>query len=225
MVRSALTVVIPAYNRQDFIAEIIECVSNQEMGDIEIIVVDDGSTDGTAARASEFQNVRVLRKPNGGPASARNFGLEHARGEYIAFIDSDDLWVDGALVRLVDTLEKDDEADLVMGLPKVMARSSPEHPFELSSSALAQFPYSISGTVFRRSVFSKVGTFDPDLWFGEDVDWFHRAQNQGIRAMRLDFESVIFRRHEKNLTNGKGLVELNVLKVFKKSLDRKRSAQ
>ncbi len=220
---SDLTVVIPAYNRREFVAEIIECVSSQEMDGIEVIVVDDGSTDGTAACAGEFPGVRVLSKSNGGPASARNFGLEHARGEYIAFIDSDDLWADGALGRLVDTLRKDDQADLAMGMPKVMARRGPEHPFELATSPLAQFPYSISGTVFRRSVFSRVGTFDPDLWFGEDVDWFHRAQNQGIRVVRLDIEAVIFRRHEGNLTNGKGLVELNVLRVFKKSLDRKRS--
>jgi glycosyltransferase involved in cell wall biosynthesis len=88
------SVIIPAYNTENFVAQTIRSVFAQTDQNYEIIAVDDGSTDGTLQALREFEpRIKVLTKPNGGPASARNLAIKHSTGEYIAFLDSDDLWV------------------------------------------------------------------------------------------------------------------------------------
>ena len=90
-----VSVIIPTYNREKYIAETINSVLDQTFSDYEIIVVDDGSADNTERLIREqfADEVIYLSKPNGGPASARNMGMRVAKGEYIAFLDSDDLWL------------------------------------------------------------------------------------------------------------------------------------
>jgi len=87
-----VSIVIPAYNASQWIAETLESVLAQSFSDFEVIVVDDGSTDNTANVVSRFKRVQYIHKPNGGEGSARNVGIQAAQGEYIAFVDSDDLW-------------------------------------------------------------------------------------------------------------------------------------
>jgi glycosyltransferase involved in cell wall biosynthesis len=90
--RPLVTVIIPTYNRVDFISRSINSVLNQTYKNIELIVIDDGSTDHTASVVSEFKNIKYVYKPNGRQASARNAGLALAKGSYIATLDSDDYW-------------------------------------------------------------------------------------------------------------------------------------
>ena len=94
-----ISVIIPVYNRQDIVAHTVQSVLNQTDRDLEVLVVDDGSTDDTRAVIQNLADSRVnyFYKANDGPASARNFGLSKARGEYIAFLDSDDLWPENYL--------------------------------------------------------------------------------------------------------------------------------
>jgi len=91
--RPTVSVIIPTFNRSGYITEAIESVLNQTYKDIEIIVVDDGSTDDTAERLKPYEEkIRYIRTENGGPASARNAGMKEARGKYVSFLDSDDLY-------------------------------------------------------------------------------------------------------------------------------------
>src|SRR5262245_43720207 len=98
---SPVTVLIPSFNRADLVVRAIECALGQTQPDDEVLVVDDGSTDDTAARLERFAGrVRVLRQANAGAAAARNAGLAAARHRWVAFLDSDDLWEDGHLAGL-----------------------------------------------------------------------------------------------------------------------------
>lgn len=217
-----VTVVIPAYNREHMLGEAIANVLEQGYPALDLIVVDDGSTDGTADVARSHPQARLFDQPNSGPAQARNRGIINARGDYIAFLDSDDLWPRGMLALLVQALDDDPETDVVMGWPQLARRLGPGE-YEYEGNPVEGFPSYITGTVFRREVFSRVGLFDADLRFGEDNDWFERAGECGARIRRLDCASVIIRRHGGNMTHGKNLVQLNVLRVFKKALDRRRA--
>lgn len=219
-----LTVIIPAFNREHLIDHAISNVLAQQYPDLDLIVVDDGSTDATAARARSYGQVKLFQHPNSGPAQSRNRGIVNARGEYIAFLDSDDLWPRDILQELVNTLDNHPEVDVVMGWAQLARFTDASETGEFYGNPREGFDSYITGSVFRRQAFEKVGLFDADLTFGEDVDWFTRARELHVNILRVDYASVIVRRHTGNMTKGKNLVELNVLRVFKKALDRKRDA-
>src|SRR5262245_25869062 len=102
-----VSVVIPTYNRADLVGRAIDSVLGQTYSNIEVIVVEDSSTADTQARLSRYGNrIQVLTQKNSGPSVARNHGIAAARGEIIAFLDSDDYWLSTKLARQVDLLEK-----------------------------------------------------------------------------------------------------------------------
>jgi teichuronic acid biosynthesis glycosyltransferase TuaG len=102
---TAVSVIIPAYNAQAFLARAITSVERQTFSDFEILVVDDGSTDATAEAARGFSGVRYLREPHLGAAAARNRGLEEANGDFVAFLDADDEWLPEKLARQLEFME------------------------------------------------------------------------------------------------------------------------
>ncbi|MBH1965001.1 MAG: glycosyltransferase family 2 protein [Comamonadaceae bacterium] len=223
--QGSTAVIIPAFNREKLISSAIENVLSQDCQNLEIIVVDDGSSDGTAERARSYPGVRVLSQANAGPAAARNFGISNTHSEFIACLDSDDLWAPHMLARLLDELKSDPQIDVVMGLPQLARIRADGLSDEIFGEPGDAFSRSVSGTVFRHAAFlNKVGFFDRELRFGEDLDWFLRAQECKVQIKRLDVISVFFRRHDGNMTKGKNMVDLNLLRTFKKSLDRKRTA-
>ena len=114
--RPMVTVIIPVYNGEEYLAEDIESVLGQTYHPLEIIVVDDGSTDDTATVASRFKElVRYIYQPNSGPAAARNRGLKMARGEVIGFVDADDLWVENKLDLQLGLLADNPSVQIVIG--------------------------------------------------------------------------------------------------------------
>lgn len=109
-----VSVIIPAYNRELYPAETIESVLAQTYRPIEIIVVDDGSTDGTAEVAKSFSGtVRCFYKSNSGSSAARNKGIKKALGSFFSFLDSYDLWVEEKLSRQMAVLDSDEDQDMV----------------------------------------------------------------------------------------------------------------
>ena len=179
-----VSVVIPAYNAERWIGETLESVLAQEAPDLEVLVVDDGSTDDTAAVVARFPSVRCLRKPNGGLGSARNAGIRAATGRYVAFVDSDDVWLPGKLSAQIDLLDRTGLAwaycdaivfDEVTG--RKLHRMSERNPMPsgdvLETLFLGCFIASPTPVV-RRSVFDEVGLFsevgivhmreDWDMW-------------------------------------------------------------
>jgi hypothetical protein len=218
-----VTVIVPVYNGAMFLRAAIENILGQGYPSIEIIVVDDGSTDDIdGAVASVASDLRFFKQSNAGAAAARNRGIRDASGEFIAFLDVDDLWPEGNLRVFVEFMRGHPDIDVVHGYGQLMEFDATTGGYEYVGNPHESFPFYIGAALFRRRAFEKVGLFDPELRFAEDTDWFNRAIESQIGLERLPQVSLLVRRHGQNLTHGKSLVELNTLRVFKKALDRKR---
>jgi hypothetical protein len=221
--RPLVSVVIPVYNGAAFIADAVRAVASQDYPALEIIVVDDGSTEDIAAALREVPvDVRLFRQDNGGAASARNRGIRDASGDLIAFLDVDDLWPAGNLDAMVDHLLAKPEADVVRGRAQVTRYTTAAEPGEYLGNPAESFPHYIGAGLYRRRAFERVGLFDADLRFGEDTDWYTRAAEKGLPIHQLDEVTLFVRRHDGNMTKGKTIVELNQLRLFKKMIDRRR---
>jgi glycosyltransferase involved in cell wall biosynthesis len=218
-----VSVIIPVYNGGAFLPEAIRNVQSQQYPAVEIIVVDDGSTEdiGAVVRALPT-DVRFFTQDNAGAGAARNRGIRDSSGELVAFLDVDDLWPVGNLSALVHRLVEHPEADLVRGRAQVTRYTGAGEPGEYLGSPSESFPHYIGSGVYRRRAFETVGLFDPELRFGEDTDWYARARERGLRMLEVEEVTLFVRRHDGNMTRGKTLVELNQLRLFKKALDRKR---
>ena len=224
----ALSVIVPVFNGEQFIREAVENVISQDYPSLEIIIIDDGSMDNTADIIKQLPyEIRYFTfgQGNNGPAAARNMGIREAMGEYIAFLDADDLWPRNNLYMLVSELLQNADVDVVHGYAQLACYNPETRTYEYSGSPIGLFPYYIGAALYRRSAFAKVGLFDPTLRYGEDSDWFMRARELKVGIKRLDDITLIVRRHGKNMTHDKSPAELNQLRVLKKSLDRMRARQ
>ncbi|HJR59552.1 MAG TPA: glycosyltransferase family A protein [Vicinamibacterales bacterium] len=192
-----VTTIIPTYNRGPLVCEAIESVLGQTYRHVEIVVVDDGSTDDTEARLRKFGgSVRVIVQNNAGPSAARNRGIEAARGTIVAFLDSDDLWQPTKLERQVRLLQSVGEA-----VPCCLCNASVERPdgraattfqyaglhppvregvWENVTELLAtQFLMFTQMVAIRRTVLERIGGFDERLWVLEDYDLALRLSLEG----------------------------------------------
>lgn len=219
-----VSVIIPVYNGERFLREAVQSVLDQQYSPIEIIIVDDGSTDGTATVARSFsKTVRYLHQTNKGPAAARNRGIEHARGSLLAFADADDLWPANKLELQLPYLIRDPNIDIVLGRIQQVRLSETVNGQTLAQEfAEPAFSVNLGSAVIRSSVFERVGLFDESMRYSEDVDWFLRAREAGAEIVTIDAVTLLYRQHEQNMTRGKSTSELNVLKALKRSLDRRR---
>ncbi len=224
--RPLISVIIPVYNGARFLEEAVGNILGQNYDALELIVVDDGSTDDIAAVLGRLPvDVRYFRQDNAGAGAARNRGIKDASGDLIAFLDVDDLWPDENLNILSSCLAGDPALDLVHGRGQLTRYSGGAGIGEYLGNPRESFPCYIGAGIYRRQAFEKVGLFDPELRFGEDTDWFNRAMECGLRMARLDEVTLFVRRHEANMTRGKSLVERNMIRVLKKQLDRRSAGQ
>lgn len=222
-----LSVVIPCYNARAFLAAAIDSVLAQRADGLEIIVIDDGSTDGSAQIARGFGPVVSCHsQPNGGIAAARNAGIARARGELLAFIDADDLWTPGSLDARLAALEAPPPVDCVFGAlqqflspgidPLVAARLE----FDANPS-LARF----AGTMLiRRAAFLRAGPFDTSLRVGEMVEWVARAEAAGVTTRTLDMVVMRRRIHGNNTVLTQKSSQGDYLRALKAAMDRRRAA-
>jgi glycosyltransferase involved in cell wall biosynthesis len=219
-----VSVIIPVFNGERFLREAVESVLAQQYSPVEIIIVDDGSTDGTATVAGSFpETVRYLHQRNQGPAAARNRGIEQAQGNLIAFADADDLWPPAKLELQLPYLIKDPKIDIVLGrIQQVLLFETVAGQTQSQELAEPAFSVNLGSAVVRKSVFESIGLFDETMRYSEDVDWFMRAREGGAAIVTIDAVTLFYRQHEQNMTRGKSTSELNVLKALKRSLDRRR---
>lgn len=218
-----VSVIIPVYNGEKYLAEAIQNVKNQDYQPLEIIVIDDGSTDKTAEIAAQFKDsIRYVSQPNSGPAAARNHGIRIANGDVITFLDVDDLWSEDKLKLQANYLANNPSVEIVQGLIQNLKIS------HLTNDNIAIFekeyyPYNyinLGSGLYRKLVFDKIGLFDESLRYAEDVDWFIRAWENSISKVVLDRVTLFYRKHQENMTVGKTLTELGFVRIFKKHLDR-----
>lgn len=221
-----VSVVIPVFNGAHFLADAIASVIEQAYPALDIIVVDDGSGDGIEAAVAALPvEVRFVRQFNAGPAAARNRGIRMATGELVAFLDVDDLWTPGNLRTMVEQMLAEPTFDVLIGRAQLarIVDGEPGRGLDYIGNPDESFPYYIGAALYRRNVFADIGGFDERLRFGEDVDWFKRLNESGPRLKRLPQTSLIVRRHDGNMTQGKSATELNMLRTFKLALDRRRA--
>lgn len=217
-----ISVVIPAFNAERFLADAIDSVRNQSYAHTEIIVVDDGSTDRTFQIASQIPGVRAFQQPNGGIGAARNTGIQHGKGELLAFLDSDDLWVPDKLERQISAAKDFSQVDMITG--GVSQFYDPSHPS--TNAPLPDFnDAAVAGTLLiPLATFHRVGGFNPKLAVGEFIDWHSRAMAAGLRATQLDHILLKRRIHDSNTGIRLRDTRQDYLKVLKSHLDRKRSS-
>lgn len=186
MIPPLVTVVIPAYNAKHFIAQTVESVLSQDYPHLEVFVIDDGSSDGTAAiaGAAKDRRLRVASFPNGGLPTARNRGLDMAAGKYVAFLDSDDTWSKGKLAAQLPYLNDPEVVAVGCRMAYISAGgrrwgTCGEDPSDRSAQERIRagqlMPFPISGIVFRTAVAREAGSFDPRLRQAEDLDFLARV--------------------------------------------------
>lgn len=228
MISGLVSTVIPVYNREEFIAEAIESALNQQGVKMEILVVDDGSTDGTVAAASRFgSRIRLIRQENAGPPAARNRGVAAAQGEFLTFLDSDDLWPPHRTRLLLDCLTTHPGAGAAMGqmqyIPADVSRSDRFAAACREAEAIRN--YNLGASLFRSSALQAVGGFDETMRYSDDWDWFVRAREKGVRIELVPEVTLINRRHGENLSNQREIGNHYTLMMLKKSLDRRRARE
>jgi glycosyltransferase involved in cell wall biosynthesis len=224
---SLITCIVPVYNGEKYLADALGSILHQTYRPIEIIVVDDGSTDGTAAIAKSFgAAVRYLNQSNAGPAAARNLGLDAAEGEFIAFLDADDLWHTEKLERQMARFRARPELDYcVTHAQNFWASELIEEQSRFRDHRIARpLPaYSTTTLLARRRLFDRVGQFDPALAHGDSTEWFLRANESGAVSELLPDVLLYRRLHKDNRTRHKASNSRELyLHIVKASLDRRR---
>jgi glycosyltransferase involved in cell wall biosynthesis len=217
-----VSVVMPAYEAEEFIGEALDSVFAQDHPSVEVIVVDDGSTDRTAEIAAE-RGARVLKRANGGPAAARNTGIAAARGEFLAVIDADDLWPADRLSCQVAYLRAHPEVGIVLALTEIfLTPGQPPPPHHRSIDPQERVPGHPSTMLARRELFDSIGPYDESLIMSEDLDWLSRATDSGVRLGRIERTMLRYRIHAHNTTRDVERIKLDTMRVMRASVRRKR---
>lgn len=226
MAAQSISVMIGVYNAAAYLGEAIESALTQTRAPLEVIVVDDGSTDGSGDVARAFDAVTVVRQDNAGNGSARNHAARLAKGDLFAFLDADDRFTPDKLELQSRALEADPELEVVFGHVRefVSPELTPDQQALVRTPAPAPMPWTAPNLMLvRRTSFENVGPFAEDLRVGVTVDWYARARDMGLEMAMLP-EVLLERRL--HLTNN-GLRERDsraqYLHVLKASLDRRRA--
>jgi glycosyltransferase involved in cell wall biosynthesis len=225
-----VSVITPAYNAAPFLRETIESVRKQTVDDWEMVIVDDGSSDDTAAIIEEYAardaRIRLLTQGNSGPSAARNRAMSAARGAWFAFLDSDDLWLPEFLAHQLAVLERYPDTALVTtnafyrgGWLDGRTRQPPSDAYprltleNIIENDLAVFIM----TIFRREVFERIGGLDESQWTSEDYDFWIRAAMAGFVFRVSARPLAVHRQHEGSLSFDSARMLKGILHTYKKS--------
>ena len=223
---SSISVIIPVYNAEKYVAEAVASIRRQRVEPLEIIIVNDGSTDGSLNIIEGLgDDIIILNQANAGPAVARNRGMAQASGEFIAFLDADDLWSDDKLFHQLTYLLAHRDIEVVAGREKYFGgdgKWAKKLPLAEDQTAVG---FKLGATLIRRSAFERIGNFDETLTISDDYEWFMRARDMGL-PMRVQDEIVLYYRvNSDGLTKTADIKDFMLPLMLKKSLDRRREAK
>lgn len=220
-----ISVIIPVYNDALYIKEALKSVLSQGVENLEIIVVDDGSTDNFEEQIDELNDLRIklISQTNSGAAAARNNGVNNAKGEYIAFLDADDVWSGDKLKLQLDVLLNRKDIQMVFGHVKEFYDKSIEGHENLQKRVKTFVGYSPIALLISKKDFLKIGNFEPKWKVAEFIDWYDRAKQGGLKEIVLD-DIIAYRRiHPGNLDRLKRPDSKQYVAVLKQALDRRRN--
>ncbi|HXQ69953.1 MAG TPA: glycosyltransferase family A protein [Pyrinomonadaceae bacterium] len=223
-----VSVIIPVYNYERYLGEAIDSALSQTHKHLEVIVVDDGSTDRSAEVAKSFadRGVRYRHQDNAGIGPARNQGVELAQGKFLAFLDADDRWPEEKTELQLRAFENDPALEMVFG-QAVQLQNGPEWEAGVKNRKLpaaGMVAGIIPGTLFiKREAFDRVGKFPGGLKVGEFIDWYARAVELQVRSLVLP-DLLLWRRiHDSNTGVRERQSRSDYARVLKAALDRKRA--
>jgi glycosyltransferase involved in cell wall biosynthesis len=223
--RPLVSAIIPVYNGGRFLRAALESVFAQTYRPFEVIVVDDGSVDDSGVIAQSFPDVRYIYQTNQGVAAARNNAIEAARGEFLAFLDQDDLWTPEKLNLQMDHLLNNPDVGYTLTHQQYFLDPGATLPgwFRKELLSTVHTGWSLGTFVVRRTAFEKIGNFATGYVAASDSDWFFRAKAAGL-PMAVIPELLLRKRiHDTNESGRAKEVLSELLKVVKTSLDRQRS--
>jgi glycosyltransferase involved in cell wall biosynthesis len=217
-----VSVVVPVYNGERFLAEALDSILAQDYNLIEVIVVDDGSTDGTSEVAAQYGSyIRYVYQQNRRTPAARNTGLRMVKGNLICFLDADDVWTDIKLKSQLALLKQNPSAEVVLG--RLRHWPLPMKYSQCPSADEAWQGFSLGCALIRESVFDKIGRFDESLYYHDDWDWFSRAREVGVSFLLHEDVVLLCRRHDQNITKNTQLSHQYLLQMLHKSIHRRKS--
>lgn len=221
-----VSVIIPVYNGEKYISDAIESIEDQTYKNIEIIVIDDGSTDNTYNILKKYNNIKYVYQTNSGPAAARNHGIEISKGDFIAFLDCDDLYEKNKIEKQVIELISNREIDIVYNDVKMVDNNldiidilKPECVIEDRKNFLAMLlfrqliplPPSI---MVRKRCFAEGIKYNQNYINAEDYDFIIKLAER-YRFKYINEQLYIYRRHQENLTNNHKMQVRNEKNIIK----------
>lgn len=224
-----VSVIIPVYNGERFLAEALESVLGQTLPPDEVIVVDDGSTDGSAEIVAQIKAtspvpIQLIHQSNQGPAAARNTGLQHAAGSFIAFQDADDIWSAEKLATQVALFQRHPQAYAVIGYSQIAITDLNDSGATTHQSRPGPILL-LQESLFQRAVFNLVGEFDPCLRGDEDVEWFLRLLERPVEVIIHPDVVLTYRRHAANMTGSLAGSRRQFLLALQRAVVRRRHSQ
>lgn len=234
-----LSIVIPLYNKAKWIERAIDSVLNQTFQDFEIIVVDDGSTDGSDKIVENINDVRIrlIRQQNAGASAARNTGIKESQGELIAFLDADDWWVSNKIEKQYELLyelpflvwvasgfdaihlnTKKIKYPLTNGYKQLLSNRRCFEDFYVA--ALSGVIFFTTTMIIKKNIFDEVGLFDTSMKIGEDRDLWYRIAEKYPQIGYVDASLAIYdERNEGTLTKSQTSYSEDMRKVIEKHTD------
>lgn len=241
-----LSVIIPTYNRSAFVRACVGSLRACGVPGLEIIVVDDGSTDDTAQVVAELEGVVYLTQKNAGPAAARNLGFAHSSGRYVAFLDCDDLWLPGVAGQVVGLFDRHPGVDVIFSDAKMgnekdgyrlfvevggqaaffeLPHREPEpgfrvlEPMPFFRRMAVRNPVFIGATVMRREAFARAGMFDPELCGAADWElWLRMASEMTFGYWPGPL--AVYTRHDDCMSNDFDVMGNDFCLALRKVLDK-----
>ncbi len=219
-----ISVIIPVHNGEKYLAQCIQSVLEQNYASLEMLVVDNASTDATATIAREFPATRYFYLPHKGMVPALNHGVRNSQGGFLCFLDADDLWKPHKLAAQLAVFNRNPAVDFVFGHVEQFISPELEEP---ASSQLfireKELPGHIKGAMLiKKQSFWRVGLFDEAAEYGDFIDWYMRAQEQGLQEVMLPDVLLMRRIHGANMGYLDRSRRIDYVRVLKRGLDRRR---
>lgn len=218
-----ISVIIPVFNGEKFISEAVESALKQSFKPYEIIVIDDGSTDQSLEILREYgDKIRCIHQNNQGTAASRNQGVKLALGNYFAFLDQDDVWLENKLALQINRMTNKGNLDMSFGLVKIHRQNK---NIKKSRNDDIYRGFTPSTLLIKRKSFSQVGFFETRWKIGEWANWYLRAIEKNLNSCMIEEVVAIRRIHKQN----KGIIyksnQKEYVQVIKEYLNRKRKIE
>lgn len=220
----AISAIVPVHNGAALVADALASIRAQSVPVAEVIVVDDGSDDGTAGIVARADPAAILiSTARGGPAAARNVGAAHAKGEWLAFLDHDDLWPRERTAALVAAIAGAPDTDYAYGRFRLEEMPGAVADPRLRQADGTAVPFLLHASLIRRRLWQALGGLDPRRDRAEDLDFYLRVRDSGAVLTAVDAVTLVYRQHGGNRSRAAALGQAPMLEAMWSAIRRRRN--